>query len=258
MKIVLTIFALPQEIDDLEITVLQLKKAAKYLSGRHQWAMDITVATSDYLVDWQRSSLPRSFFFDKLKRLHVLTDWCAPHFQTSDSMRGSLVQKVYSYNRHADADIFIWLDPDIVFDERTLSFIEMAVEELKSSGLYVLTPEIVKMWDTTWDCIVNRDFLEKPFDYQKNNDPFSDAGIRGEIVLKEVVNNVPNQPRFKFGSGFFATMPRALFEAIPFPKTFGHYGLEDTFIMWAAEKLVRHRKAEIRQFKLEKLIVCEN
>jgi len=258
MKIVITIFALPHEIDDLEQVVFQLKRASHLLSSHNTWAVDITVATSDYLVDWRRSSMPKSYFFEKLNRFHQLSDWCDCHFQLSDTMKGSLAQKHFSYNKHADADIYIWLDPDIIFGESTLALIESCITRMERDSLFILSPEIVKMWDSTWDCLVCDRFLDKPFDYQQHNNPFEDSGVKGEITLQEVKNTSPKQPRFKVGSGFFTTLPRNLFDYIPFPQSFGHYGLEDTFIMWAAEKLVASGKEEIKQFKIKNLVVCEN
>ena len=31
----------------------------------------------------------------------------------------------------------------------------------------IITPEIVKIWDDTWDCIVNENFIDKKVNYQK-------------------------------------------------------------------------------------------
>jgi hypothetical protein len=41
------------------------------------------------------------------------------------------------------------------------------------------------------------------------------------------------------------------------PESFGHYGIEDTFIMWAIDKL-RNVGNEIYQFKLNNYVVCED
>jgi len=259
LKVVLTIFCLPHEIDDLEYVVLQLKKGSLYLSKQVTWHFEITVCTSSTMVDWKKSSIPKSYFFDKLSRLYQLTDWCSRYFQTSDSILGSLSQKVFSLNRNPDADYYLWLDSDIVFDEKTLSIIESAIISLHGKHRYFfMTPEIVKIWDKTWDCLVNEKFINKPYGYQANNDPYIDCGVKGKISVEPVINSIPKQPRFKFGSGFFACLSRDLLSRIGLPKSFGQYGLEDTFIMWASEKLVKERDLDITQFKIKNLVVCEN
>ena len=44
-----------------------------------------------------------------------------------------------------------------------------------------------------------------------------------------------------------------LLDKVTVPDSFGHYGLEDTYIMWWCE----HHKEGI-QFKIKNLVVCEN
>ena len=46
---------------------------------------------------------------------------------------------------------------------------------------------------------------------------------------------------------------KKLLDRITIPDSLGHYGLEDTFIMWGSEKL---RIGQ--QFKIKNLVVCEN
>lgn len=49
-----------------------------------------------------------------------------------------------------------------------------------------------------------------------------------------------------------------LVRKIGVPESFGHYGYEDTFIMWASEKLIQTQQFNIQQFKIKNLVVCEN
>ena len=66
MKIVISIFCLPYEIDELETTLNQLRRAYYYLSDKNEWYLDVTMCTSDDMVNWKKSSLPKSYFEDKL------------------------------------------------------------------------------------------------------------------------------------------------------------------------------------------------
>lgn len=259
MRIVISIFCLPYEIDELENTLNQLKRASYYLSGKNEWVVDVTLSLSNDLINWNKSSIPKSYFEDKLLKLSAQTDWCAKTFQTSTEINGCVSQRRFSLNKNKDADYFIWLDTDIIFEERTLSYIENTMAAIKNITPYsVITPEIVKVWDTTWDCLVNKNFLDKSLDYQKTNDPYKDSGIKGDVTVESVRNNFQNQPRFKFAGGWMTCLSGDLVRRIGVPESFGHYGYEDTFIMWASEKLIQSEQLDIQQFKLKNLIVCEN
>jgi len=259
LRIVISIFCLPYEIDELENTLNQLKRASYYLSGKNEWVVDVTLSLSNNLINWNKSSIPKSYFEDKLLKLSAQTDWCAKNFQTSTEVNGCVSQRRFSLNKNTDADYFIWLDTDIVFEERTLSYLENTMEAIKNVTPYsIITPEIVKVWDTTWDCLVNEEFLDKPLDYQKTNDPYKDSGIKGDVTVESVRNNFQNQPRFKFAGGWMTCLSGKLVRKIGVPESFGHYGYEDTFLMWASEKLIQSEQLDIQQFKLKNLVVCEN
>jgi hypothetical protein len=259
MRIVVSIFCLPYEIDELENTLNQLRRASYYLSGKNEWVLNVTLSLSNQLVNWNKSSLPKSYFEDKFLKLSSHTDWCAKYFQTSTEINGCVSQRRASLLQHEDADYFIWLDTDIVFEERTLSYLENAMEMITPITLYsIITPEIVKVWDTTWDCLVNENFLDKPLDYQKTNDPYKDSGIKGDIGIESVRNIYENQPRFKFAGGWMTCLSGGLVRRIGVPESFGHYGYEDTFIMWGSEKLIQTQGVDIQQFKIKNIVVCEN
>ena len=189
MRIVISIFALPYEIDELENTLNQLKRASYYLSGENEWVVDVTLSVSDESVNWNKSSIPKSYFNDKLLKLSAQTDWCAKYFRLSEDINGCVSQRRSTTITQEDVDFHIWLDTDIIFDERTLSYFENSMKAVSNITPYsIITPEIVRIWDNTWDCIVNENFLDKPLDYQKTNDPYKDSGVKGDIVVQGVSN----------------------------------------------------------------------
>ena len=259
MRIVISIFCLPYEIDELENTLNQLKKASYYLSGKHEYVLDVTLSLSEQLVNWKKSSLPKSYFEDKFLKLSSQVDWCSKYFETSDTVMGCVSQRRKTLLDHEDADFYIWLDTDIIFDERTLLYMENAMQSVQKFTPYTfITPEIVKIWDDSWDCLVNSEFLDKPAGYQQTNDPYKDSGVKGNITIEGVKNEFQGQPRFKFAGGWFTCISAPLLKKISVPESFGHYGYEDTFLMWASEKLVQLTDIDIKQFKIKNLVVCEN
>lgn len=259
MKIVLTIFILPYEIDDLEIIFHQLKKAAYQIDPVNEWVVDVTMCVAEDMIDWRKSSIARSYFIEKLQRIALQTDWCKKTFRISSDIKGCVAQRRFTLYNYPDADCFIWADADIIFGDMTLSSIETAARRLSEDfDYFVISPEIVRMWDTTWDCLVNDEYIDKPIGYQAINDPYLDCGKKGEITLEQVLNTVQGQPRMKFGGGFFTCFSNKLLKRAGIPESLGQYGYEDTFIMWAAEKLIKESGENIVQFKMKNLVVCEN
>lgn len=259
MRNVIGIFILPYEIDDLEITLENLRKASYYCDGKNEIILDVTMCTSDDMVDWKHSSVPKTYFEDKFLTLSNKTDWCVKYFRNSETIKGCLSHRKMMLETYKDADSFTWLDTDIVFDERTFSYIQNTILQISElTNYFIITPEIVKVWDNTWDCIVNENFLDSPLNYQKTNNPYKDSGLKGEVSIEEVVNQIEGQPHFKFAGGWFSTISSTLLSRVGLPESFGHYGPDDTFIMWASHILKEKNKVDIKQFKMKNLVVCEN
>ena len=256
-KIVITSFVMPHELDDLERVLIDLNKASKHIDGNN-YEFYISFSVSDYLFDWENSKVNKQFFIDRFNSLKPLTDWAGKStYQIRDEIIGALQTKRYSHLECKDATHFIWLDTDICFDERILFYMENAIDVIDNVDKYFITPEIVKYWDTTWDCLVNSNYLDKPLDYCKTNNPFVDCGEVGDVALETVFNNVQGQPQTKFGAGWFTLLSKPLLDRIPLPESMGAYGPDDTFLMWGIEKL-NQTGANIHQFKLKNFIVCEN
>jgi hypothetical protein len=259
-KIVITSFVMPHELDDLERVLIDLNKASKFVDGNN-YEFYISFSVSDYLFDWENSKVDKQFFIDRFNSLKPLTDWASKStYQIRDTILGAFSTKIYAHKECKDATHFIWLDTDICFDDKILYYMESAVDAIESENItnkYFITPEIVKYWDTTWDCLVNENFLNKELDYCKNNNPFIDSGQYGDVGVESVFSNVPGQPTTKFGAGWFTLLSKSLLDRIPLPESMGHYGPDDTFLMWAIEKLNKNGE-NINQFKLKNYIVCEN
>jgi hypothetical protein len=258
-KIVITSFVMPHELDDLERVLVDLNKASKFVDGMN-YEFYISFSIDDYLFDWKNSKVDKQFFIDRFNSLKPLTNWASKStYQIRDEIMGAFQCKRYAHLECEDATHFIWLDTDICFDERILFYMENAVNVLQEEKIdkYFVTPEIVKYWDTTWDCLVNQKFINKELDYCKICNPFVDSGEHGDVSIETVINNVVGQPKTKFGAGWFTLLSKSLLDKIPLPESMGAYGPDDTFLMWGIEKL--NQKGEnIYQFKLKNYVVCEN
>lgn len=255
MRTLISIFALPEEIDELERTLIQLKYSSKYLDKSHEIIIDVALGLSEQLTDWNTSRIPKDFFYSKFKQLKEYTSWCIEsNFNIEDDILGCVSQRRITSTKY-DIDNIIWLDTDIIFQPETLIYLLNSADALANSGIhdYIITPEIVRIWDSTWDCLVNENFKHEPCGYEKIHDPYSDSGIHGDVSVEEIDSMVLNQPKLKFAGGWFTCLSKSVLNLIPIPESFGHYGLEDTFIMWASSKF-----PSIRQFKIKNVVICED
>jgi hypothetical protein len=254
----IVIWIAPTDIEDLEKSLNRLDIGKDYLTKEQcdNIKFNIVMCVSDEIIDWSKSSVTKEECTEKFLGLKPLTDWASPGiFETTTTINGCTSMRRLS--GYSNSKYYIWLDTDIIFDPLTLAHSINSIDIIESVGItkFVSIPEIVRQWDSTWDCLVNENFINKPIGYQSTNNPHIDATIYGEPILDEVKNNVTGQPYMKFGGGWFALISKELMKVIPFPENYGHYGLDDTYLMWGAELL---KDPTIKQFKIKNIVVCEN
>ncbi len=254
----IVIWISPTDIDDLEKSLNRLYIGKDYLTKEQcdNIKFNIVMCVSDEIIDWSKSSVTKEECTEKFLGLKPLTDWASNGtFETTTTINGcTSMRRLASYS---DSNYYLWLDTDIIFDPQTLAHSINSIDVIEYAGFtkFVSIPEIVRQWDSTWDCLVNERFINKPIGYQATNNPYIDATIYGDPHLEEVHNNVHHQPYMKFGGGWFALISKELMKVIPFPENYGHYGLDDTYLMWGANIL---QDPTIKQFKLKNTVVCEN
>ena len=254
MKGVITIFALPQELEDLALTLYNLKRNSIYLDNSVSYKIDITMCLSDELTNWPETKLPKEYIQERTTELATkFLDWCEWGLNWGEDILGCVSQRRYSLNYHPDADFFIWLDCDFIFKDTTLSYMTQAYQTIKESNidLFILTPQFVKQWDNTWDVLVNKAFLNHPIDYELVADVYKDTlPDIGEIEVKPI-------PTFKFAGGWFTLITKDLLSKTGVPESLGHYGLEDTFVIECCN-ILRNQGIEVFQFILENHIIGES
>lgn len=256
----IVIWIAPTDITDLGNSLNKLNIGKNFLTHeqRNNIKFNVVMCVSDEIIDWESSTVDKQECIDRFLELKSKTNWAGEsEFIPSTTINGcTSMRRLASYS---DSDYYLWLDTDIIYDPMAFPYMLNSIEFIEESNFskFVIVPEIVRQWDSTWDCLVGSRFINKPIGYQSTNNPHIDTIIDNELTptLVEVRNNVPNQPYMKFGGGWFAIISSKLLESIPFPKNYGHYGLDDTYLMWGAEVL---QDPYIKQFKLQNVIVCEN
>jgi hypothetical protein len=249
---VISLHLMPGEIEDFENILINLEKSSVYLNNPQKITLQATLNLSYKLVDWNTSKLNSQYFKDKLEELKKYTTWC-PNvlFEgiDNDNILGSAAQKRNLVNT-TDFDQYIFLDCDIIFSPMLLSIMLQAGEVI--DGDYIIVPQTVKLWDSTWDVICHKDFLDKEYGYEKIHEP----QITQNQVIEDI--NLSPSPIFKLATGWFTLFSKGVMNKIGIASFVKHYGPEDTFIMFAAEGLNKYKRTNFTQYNLEGIYISEN
>ena len=140
----------------------------------------------------------------------------------------------------------------MAFHETTLKY--MLDTSYQVTGKYIITPQIVRLWDTSWDILVHKDYKHiqpKKNGYYREHHP----DLTWNQKIDEV--SVSLAPYIKFGCGWFTLISKELLDLTGIPEFLGHYGPEDTFTMMAGE-IAKKKGHEINQYTLNGILVSEN
>lgn len=214
----------------------------------------VTLNLNPDILDWcNTSSTKKSIvsLFDKIN-----SDF--PQFRkititTFDKKStGVNAHRIYTYEKFKNFDYIFFLDTDLVFSNQIIKSYLSAFEELKNKkGWYIITPEVLRLWDTTWDCLVNKHFINNNLNSYKNTN------------IDQVHHDVRSDNRklrinqtIKFAGGWFTCFQPNLLNFIGIPSSFGGYGPDDTYIMACIQKL-KTKGYIIDQYIIENEIVTE-
>ena len=246
------IHILPNEIDQLEQTLIQLKKNSKYLSD-HKFKVEVIL--NNNLTDWSKSILDKNYFESKLFKLENITkSWAETNFWVSNNNEiiGCTDQR-RNAARTQDCDAFIWLDVDIVFSDTLLYHLVESFNIIKESNPYcIITPETTRIWDPTWDSITNENALKEEASHKNyfSRDPYLTTGLVGDVSLKEINT-------FKFAGGWATLISKPLALRVDIPDEMGPYYMDDTFVMQCC-LIGKSKGFEAKQFVLVNEVIIEN
>lgn len=247
---------MPQELEDLALTLNMLKRNSVFRDKSINYKVEVTMCLSDELTNWKESSLPKDYIWQRTAELcKKYLGWCEYELriETESEILGCVSQRRMSLKNNPDADFFIWLDCDFTFKDTTLFYVSSAFKMLKEAGIdiFVVTPQFVKQWDNTWDVIVNERFWNSPLNYHEGADVYEDTLPEyGEIAVKEIQST-------KFAGGWFTCLSGDLLRKTGIPESFGHYGLEDTYVI-ECMNIMKSQNDYISQFIIENLIIAES
>ena len=218
----------PWEIDDFERQVQTLLPSTNYLPPNTTIIWDVTMNTD--VVDWDSSSIPKEYYLDRFNYLQKIVNYnIIAEFDNDCSIKGCADKRRVCSRKTQDYTILI--DSDVYSTTNILCHLVAASQSIKDTT-FILTPEIVKFWDSSWDQITSKHFMQEGYKFR---DTFNVAQL-------DKLNQSPlairrNMFGVKFAAGWLTLLTDDIIKNIPIPEEIGAYGPDDTYTMTCAEYL---------------------
>ena len=258
MKYHVSIHISPYEIDNYQTFIHQLRRNLNYIDDEIIFSPYLNLST--YFYDWRNSKLKSDFFVNKFNELNnIVKDECELDSTVNfkDKILGAFSYKTMFLEQYQDkVDAFIWFDSDMIFPDNTIHMLIASHKADDMSKYRIVTPQIHRLWDTTWDVLVNKNYINIPASHDNY------FGFDGYSLYKSNDEDIfldTNKQRFKFASGWCNLLSANLFrDLIDFTYDLGHYGPDDTFIMNLLDYYKFNKGKDISQYIVRNVVVTEN
>lgn len=219
----------PWEIDMLERQLHLLIQAKTYqiVSDNIVEIMVRLDMNTEFISEF---TIPKDYFVSKFKYLESLTaDYFKVDFKIVD---GSGINYTRREAIFSDYDYLIYLDPDLYFSVSTLGALITSTYSIEDDK-FMVTPTIIKYWDSSWDVITHPKFISAPYNMRDN----FDVNLLQYSEYNSNDLSITVNKNIKFGGGWFNLFSKEMIELFPPPESFGGYGPDDTYIMYCARFL---------------------
>jgi len=252
MNVKITYHIMPWEIDFALISFMQLKKSKYYIDPEVNVKVTAVLNMSDYLINWDNTKLPKELFKQKFKDLGALLinyDY-NPVIIEGDQLYGILDMQKASYE--PDVDYYINITQDMYFSETLLASMIEATKYIKNK-YFVITPEIYKMWDNTWDEITNPKYMNVPYENWNKADIFD---IRHDLKTDSGEMSLYPTQRSKW-AWWLDLYNKAFYEEFaPVQDDMVGYGAWDWYTLMLTEH-AKNRGADFQQYLLRGQTIFE-
>jgi len=249
MNIKIKIHYMPWEVDYALLQFMQLKKSSLNLYPEDKIYFHIGLNLSSHIINWNESKLPKEYFINKFNTALKMLDWAEDVNVTiyeGDELWGHL--DLEKTQMDSKIDYYMSICPDMWFHEYTLFYILEAAKQVKDK-YFIITPEIHKLWDWTWDELVNENYKDVPYeDWNKSNIFEIQSRALGEPYVEQT-------SRFKY-AGWFDLYSKDFMELIPIPDDWKGYGPWDYYSMLISDIAVKNG-INIKEYILRNQIIFE-
>jgi hypothetical protein len=237
---------MPWEIDNALLTFTQLKKSYFHLAEDVNVTIETVLNLSTKFIDWEESILPKEFFITKYNDVSILlSDYNhIKRVYEGDEVYGFLNLQKESISK--EVDYYVGICPDIYFSEHLLSLLIESTRVIKNK-YFVVTPQIYKKWDDTWDEITDKNYLNVPYSDWDKADIYK---IIHEIELNQSEISVIPTDRSKW-AWWFDLYNKEFYENLcPVPEDWNGYGPWDWYSILLSEKAL-NAGVDFRQYLLK-------
>jgi hypothetical protein len=251
MNIKIKYHLMPWEIDYALLTFTQLKKSSFYLQPDDKIYIDVGFNLSNYFIDWNKSKLPKEFFINKFNTLIKLLDWAEVKttIYEGNDIWGHLNLEKNQIESHID--YYISICPDMWFHEHLLYYLLESAKQVKDK-YFIITPEIHKLWDSSWDELVNDKYQNVSYNDWNKSDIFEIQNVMStldEPYLKQINN-------FKWAGWFDLYSKDFIEELLPIPEEWNGYGPWDFYGMLCSD-IAKKEDVNIKEYVLKNQIIFE-
>jgi hypothetical protein len=236
---------MPWEIDYALLTFTQLKKSKYYLPEDVNITIDSVLNLSSYLINWEESKLPKEFFIEKYNTLSLLLkDYTHnPKIYQENKLYGHLDLQRDCIS--PEVDYYINICPDMYFSEHLLTLLIESAKQVKTK-YFIITPEIHKLWDNTWDVITDKDYIDVPYNNWDQVDVFD---IRNNLKNTQKEIFLDPSPTSKWAGWFDLYNKEMLEELCPIQDDWTGYGPHDWYSLMVTEH-VKSQGVDFQQYIL--------
>ena len=237
---------MPWEIDNALLTFTQLKKSYFHLAEDVNVTIETVLNLSTKFIDWEESILPKEFFITKYNDVSILlSDYNhIKRVYEGDEVYGFLNLQKESISK--EVDYYVGICPDIYFSEHLLSLLIESTRVIKNK-YFVVTPQIYKKWDDTWDEITDKNYLNVPYSDWDKADIYK---IIHETELNQSEISVIPTDRSKW-AWWFDLYNKEFYENLcPVPEDWNGYGPWDWYSILLSEKAL-NAGVDFRQYLLK-------
>ena len=243
---------MPWELDYALLSFTQLKKSKYYFNETDNLYIDVTLNLSNHIINWKETKIPKEFFISKFEALQPLLQNYICNFKiyTGDNLYGSLNTMIES--TQDDIDYYIVLNPDMYFSETLLFYLIESSKQIKNE-YFIITPQIPKLWDSTWDVISHPQYASVSYDNWNDLDVFDVRNFNKN--LNENVFLTPNN-NHKW-AGWMDLCNNKMWDNFYVGiKEWKGYGPCDWYSMMLSQ-YAKNQGLDFQQYVLENQIVCE-
>jgi hypothetical protein len=265
---VISMTVMPWEMEQFIEMTAQLRRNSYYLNLEEvDFIFDVTFNLSDDVIDWEKSQLPKQYYIDQFNALMIRYDWTSKNNVTfhEKGSYGCVDKRRESTDNYSDETNIIWLDPDMTIPDTSLHYLVSTVNAIDSE-YYIITPEMTKRWDITWDLLVSDHYKDVNHDDWLKIDPYqiyyvnSNLDREIEVTVNDTLDTVPfgnGGGGIKFGGGMLNLFSNKLLKLIRIPENVPSYGIEDLYTMMGISWLMA-KGLDIKQYILRNVVVSEN